>query len=282
VPQETLPKPSALKAKNILFFDFDPSEMARQLTLLESRHYCRIKPHELLKQEWSVKKRESKAVNVRAMSSFSTKISTWVVKNILSESDPRKRATILKFYIKLMQKCMMLCNFSAVMAIKSALQSSAINRLKRTWDILSDKHKTTMELISQATDFNRNYSAYRTTLRNARGVCIPFLGVYLTDLVFIDEGNPDYHVSGQINIEKYIKVYQIIKDIQSHQQPYPFQEIRDIQNYLLSAIDSDGSFNAEELYDLSLAVEPREEKESIKKAIKLDSTVDKLHKTGLL
>jgi hypothetical protein len=64
-----------IKAKNILFFDFDATEVARQMTLIESRYFLRIKPHELIKQEWAAKKVNSKAVNVRAMSSLSTNVS---------------------------------------------------------------------------------------------------------------------------------------------------------------------------------------------------------------
>jgi son of sevenless-like protein len=40
-----------------------------------------------------------------------------------------------------------------------------------------------------ATDGNRH--AYRKTLAQAAQPCVPYLGVYLTDLTFIEDGNPD-------------------------------------------------------------------------------------------
>ena len=41
-----------------------------------------------------------------------------------------------------------------------------------------------------STDGNRK--AYRQCLGAATPPCIPYLGVYLTDLTFLEEGNPDF------------------------------------------------------------------------------------------
>ena len=75
--------------------EIDPLELARQLTIMESRLFCSIKSDELLSQE------KSSAANVRAMSSLSTRLAGWIVALILNERDPKKRTSLVKYFIKL-------------------------------------------------------------------------------------------------------------------------------------------------------------------------------------
>jgi hypothetical protein len=79
--------------------DLDPVEVARQLTLLDCKQYCAIRPYELVKQEFA--KKESKiAVNVKGMSKLSNEITTFTAECVLYELDVKKRASIIKFFIK--------------------------------------------------------------------------------------------------------------------------------------------------------------------------------------
>jgi hypothetical protein len=79
--------------------DFDPIELARQITLMESKLYLAIQPEEVIGQLFN--KKSGAAVNVRAMSALSTKMTGWFTETILNEDDLRKRTQILKFLIKL-------------------------------------------------------------------------------------------------------------------------------------------------------------------------------------
>ena len=90
--------PKSLKKFQLM--DLDPLEVARQLTIVEMTIFQNIKPIELMKQEWSKKNGKSVAVNVRAMTALSTKITGWIIYSILQESDLKKRAYVLKFFIK--------------------------------------------------------------------------------------------------------------------------------------------------------------------------------------
>jgi son of sevenless len=69
VPHPILPKSMA----RFKFYDLDPLEIARQLTLVESSMFAKIQPIEMMKQEWS-KKQDSLAINVRMMTAMSTKV----------------------------------------------------------------------------------------------------------------------------------------------------------------------------------------------------------------
>lgn len=80
--------------------DFDPLELARQFTILESRLYCAIQPEDLIGQEFG-KNGSNRSVNIRAMSSLSTRITGWIAEIILSEQDAKKRSGLVKYFIKL-------------------------------------------------------------------------------------------------------------------------------------------------------------------------------------
>lgn len=84
------------------------------------------------------------------------------------------------------------------------------------------------------------------------------IGVYLTDLTFIEDGIPSViKQSALINFAKRAKTAEVIRDIQQYQNvPYPLQPVPELQEYILSNMQAAGA--VAEMYDKSLAVEPRE------------------------
>jgi len=84
------------------------------------------------------------------------------------------------------------------------------------------------------------------------------VGVYLTDLTFIEDGIPSViKKTNLINFAKRAKTAEVIRDIQQYQNvPYPLQPVPELQKYILSNMQAAGDVH--EMYDKSLAVEPRE------------------------
>lgn len=148
------------------------------------------------------------------------------------------------------------------MAIRSALDSTSIARLKRTWEYVSPKYKAMYDPIYKATDSQRNFAEYRRRLKNAVAPCLPFLGVYLTDMTFIDDGNSNYRTSPNgcqlINFDKYIKTTRILNEIDQFQIPYKLTEVEEIQRYLLQCLESVEK-DDQVFYTRSLKLEPRQE-----------------------
>lgn len=110
-PGSSLP-PSPILSKNLLnslrtppyapnsILDFDPLELGRQFTIMESKLYCAILPEDLIGQEFG-KSGTSRSANIRAMSSLSTRITGWIAEIILNEQDAKKRSGLVKYFIKL-------------------------------------------------------------------------------------------------------------------------------------------------------------------------------------
>ncbi|OBZ89132.1 Cell division control protein 25 [Choanephora cucurbitarum] len=243
-------------------YDIDPVEMARQITLMESQLFIRIRPNEMIGQEFKKKVGISQAVHVKAMIQKSTQITSWISDTILAEADAKKRAQVLKYWIKVGDACLHLNNYNTLMAIRSALDSTSIVRLKKTWEYVSMKYRLMWEPIYKATDSQRNFAEYRHRLKTTVAPCLPFLGVYLTDMTFIDDGNSDRRLSPSgrslVNFDKYMKITRVLSEIDQFQIPYRLLEVEEIQKYITKVLE-----NVEQddqvFYDRSLTREPKEE-----------------------
>lgn len=249
--------------------DIDPLELARQFTIKESKIFCAVLPEELVGQEFRCDKRKSSAVNVKALSSLSSVMTAWVADSIMEETDAKRRAAVIKHWIKVCSKCLSLNNYSTLYNIFCALESTSVQRLNKTWPLLSQKYKETMDELRHLTDVARNHAVYRAELRQRVPPCVPFMGLYLTDLTFVDEGNPDTRPLSDapegfpplINFDKHVKTARILSDIQRFQIPYRLQEVSEMQTWIetqLVRVKRDGSLDSMKLYRRSLAIEPRE------------------------
>lgn len=81
--------------------EFDPLEIARQLTISDSRLFCMIQPKELFLQSKGKQRPSDSSNHVRQMSAQSTKITGWISEVILSEHDTKRRTQIMKWFLKL-------------------------------------------------------------------------------------------------------------------------------------------------------------------------------------
>uniref|UniRef100_A0A0W0FV06 Ras GEF n=2 Tax=Moniliophthora roreri TaxID=221103 RepID=A0A0W0FV06_MONRR len=264
IPRPTMTKTllAALRARNfasIAITDFDALELARQLTIMECNLYCAVSPEEILESGQECAK---SPVNVKAVSSLSTAITGWVAESILDEHDTKKRTALVKFCIKVADKCTSLHNFSTFRSILAALDSSTIARLRDTWTGLPQKSRGQLEVMRRLADHSRNYREYRTRLRNTAPPAVPFLGIYLTDVTFCREGNPSHRNSPDkklLNFNKYHKLARIVQDMQRFQVPYNLKAIPEVQEYLNFVFqDSRKNGDFHELYRRSLLLEPRQ------------------------
>ena len=97
-PTPIMPK----NMKKLKFLDIDVTEFARQLTIIESRLYGKIKPAECLNKTWQKKGAEGEsdlAPNVKALILHSNQMTNWVAEMILAQMDARKRVVVIKHFV---------------------------------------------------------------------------------------------------------------------------------------------------------------------------------------
>ncbi|OBZ71141.1 Cell division control protein 25 [Grifola frondosa] len=273
-PSSEVPRPimtktvlSALRKKDFTSLsvtDFDALELGRQLTTMECSLYCAIQPEEVLEtgQEGG-----TYPVNIRAVTSLSTAITGWVAESILDEPDTKERTALVKFFIKVADRCASLHNFSTPRSILAALDSSTISRLHQTWTGLPQKNKLQLESLRKLADHARNYHEYRSRLRNTAPPAVPFLGrrpildgcnvlsrgqSFVSD---VSEG-PEKKL---LNFNKYHKLARIVQDMQRFQVQYTLKEIPEVHEYLKDAFErSKHKGDLQDLYRRSLMVEPKQ------------------------
>jgi len=256
-PAPVIPK----NMKKLKFLDIDALEFARQLTIIESRLYGKIRPTEVLNKTWQKKLAEGEpdpASNVKALILHSNQLTNWVAQMILTQADVKRRVVVIKHFVTIADKCRFLNNFSCLTSIISALSSAPIHRLNRTWSQVNARTTQTLESMRKLMGSTKNFLEYRDTLHKANPPCIPFFGIYLTDLTFIEDGIPSIIKKTQlINFAKRAKTAEVIRDIQQYQNvPYGLQGVNELQEYILRNMQTAGDVH--EMYERSLQVEPRE------------------------
>lgn len=262
---------AATRDSQLSIMDFDPLEIARQLTIIASTVFNEIQAYELLSLEWNNKKAE-RARNVRYMCTMNTDVAHVVGDTILHPDDAKKRALVIKHWTKVAMRCLDLNNYESLMAIMCSLNSSVVQRLRRTWEYVSKKTRARLDELNAIVDISRNHASLRRRLETPAAPCLPFLGIYLTDLTFADAGNPKCRElpgvtsdTGEpvtvINFDKHLRMAKIVAHVQKYQVPYKLQPIPELQAWLQghlrrmreSAAEMVGNFHRR-----SLLVEPRQ------------------------
>jgi len=112
-----------------------------------------------------------------------------------------------------------------------------------------------------------SYKAYRTTIAQMEPPCVPYLGIYLTDLTFIEEGNKNYLQDRKefLNFNKRRWVSEIIKLIQKFQNSdYILKPEPCLRTFLSDEELKTQLISENKMYELSLKLEPREVKKKNK------------------
>ncbi|ELU38983.1 cell division control protein Cdc25 [Rhizoctonia solani AG-1 IA] len=252
VPTPLVPK----SGKRLKLLDIDPLELARQLTLLESKQYNAIKPIECL-----ARARDEPAENdsIKTIITTTNKIASWVAFSVLDKDEPRRRGNTIKHFIHVAERCRALHNYSTMAALIAGLNSPPIRRLKRTWDSVPAKITAILDDVEGTLDSGKNFTAYKQRLKTVDTACVPFLGVYLTVLTFIQDGNKDFisKEQGIINFGKRQKAAEVIREIQSYQaKQYQLAIVDQIQTFIedsLGNVDEKADY-----WETSMLLEPRE------------------------
>ncbi|KAG0327469.1 hypothetical protein BGZ99_007553 [Dissophora globulifera] len=256
-PQPITPR----NLKKIKFLELDPLEFARQLTIMEATVYNKIRPVECLAKAWMSDDPEmaAKAINIKKMIETSNLYANWINELVLSEKELKKRVLVIRHLVLIAEKLRALNNFSMLSATMAALSQSPIHRLKRTWEQVPARTMNTFMELQALMGVAKNWAEYREELHSINPPCVPFVGMYLTDLVMIQDGNGDFLKKSNhlINFYKRVKTAEVIREIQQYQSvPYCLTAVPEIHAFIRRGLD--GTKSVADLYEMSLALEPRD------------------------
>ncbi|KAK5729589.1 cell division cycle-related protein [Elasticomyces elasticus] len=242
--------------KKLNFFYIDALELARQLTILDSSLYSNIQPMECLGKTWQkvfMPSDAKMAKIVKARGLHSDRVTNWVSRTILIQSNMKRRTLETKQIVSIAENCRKLNNFFCLTSVISTLGSVPIHRSSKTWSMVDARTVKTLGTMRKLIGIMKDFLEYRDSLHKADPPCIPDFRLYLRDLAFIEGDLP----AMIINFVKYAKAADVIRDIQQYQNvPYSLQAVLELQEYIMLNLQS--AIDIDEMYNWSFQVEPME------------------------
>ncbi|KAI6212145.1 Ras-GEF domain-containing family member 1B-A [Aphelenchoides besseyi] len=193
-----------------------PLVVAQQLAQIEMERLQMIGPDEIvdmLSNSTLDNLQQPKGVpgqlrNIEHYIQFFNHLSSLVATEILRHQHKRHRVRTIEWFIDLGMQCVNIANFNSLMAVVAGLTTSAVSRLKRTWCRVE---KAKLDILQHQLNPSANFSSYRATLNAAiwryehgkhesEKVIIPFFGLLLKDLYYINCACLEPLSNGQLNI----------------------------------------------------------------------------------
>eukprot|EP01091_Cochliopodium_minus_P015535 TRINITY_DN5562_c0_g1_i1.p1 TRINITY_DN5562_c0_g1~~TRINITY_DN5562_c0_g1_i1.p1 ORF type:complete len:1094 (+),score=373.20 TRINITY_DN5562_c0_g1_i1:561-3842(+) len=247
---------SVLSSENTSLSNFSSSDIAEQLALLESSIFANIQPTEYLGQRW-VNEDKTIGSGIKKYIEWFNRVSNLVSTQILTHVSAEERVKVLSLCIDVAIESVSIHNYNAAIEILSSCANSSISRLKKTWALLSEESKQKYENLRKIFSSEKNFQYYRQMMaEKSDGPKFPYLGVFLTDLTFIDDSNRTLINNGLINIEK-TKLYSgVISNLTKWTYgKFNFKINTKLQDFLSEKAEVWDEANA---YRISLMREPRE------------------------
>ncbi|KAJ6251766.1 guanine nucleotide exchange factor [Anaeramoeba flamelloides] len=249
--------PKKINWKYLNLFDFDPQEIARQITLREFEIYSTLQYTEFLNQHWNKSEAFSLSKNIRKMIDKFNEFNYWCCTMMLQGEKIAQRVKAIKYFANMAMHFKKLNNFNSLMGVLSAFHSTSMIRLKHSFSSLSNPIKNKIKELDSMMSMQGAYKKYRHALNKAYRngePAIPFIGIHLTDLTFLDESNKNLDKDGKYSEKKFNGLIKVLISVLIFQtRPYTLKPIPQLRKYF----ENYPGLGDDKLYDLSLLREPR-------------------------
>jgi len=249
-----------------ILFHVTEDQVAQQMTYIDYQMYSKIEKRELYGQKWTKKDSEVFSQNVVSLMRRLQHISTWVAACILIQEEQSDRAEMICKFITLAQSLLNLNNYHSLVGVISGLSLAAISRLNQSFVHVPKKLQEQLKSITSLCTPEKSFKALRDQMSSSNVQMLPYMGIFLGDVILIDEGNPDTiekekrdeskKVRRLINFSKYQQLHQRIYSLLLYQQSEVLRNFKKIEPLYTLLHEIPGCLTGKELYQLSIAREP--------------------------
>ncbi|CAG9536315.1 unnamed protein product [Cercopithifilaria johnstoni] len=177
-----------------------PIEIGRQITLLQFDLYKAIKPIELVGSAWTKRDKDLRSPQLLKLIDHSTMLTYWVARSIVETASLDERVYMFSRVLEIMSVFEELNNFTGLVALYSALNSSSVYRLKACWERTDREKQVWYEKFKKLC--NPHWKEMIERLKSINPPCVPFFGHYLSKIFFYEEGNSTFVQSEDLTHEQ--------------------------------------------------------------------------------
>jgi len=252
---ESFPPTTKLNPQFITIGSIPVTEVARQIAINSFKVYSKILPLEFFNLGWSRREKADQCPNLLKMIEKFNILSNWTAQNIVYPVKLQDRLANLIWFTQLSEELMKLNDIHSTVAVHRGIHVPEVKRLTRTWKALPESWATRMQIVKNLTQERGDFEMLRFRIQNSGTPVVPYVGLYLRDLVKIEENYPTYSENGLIHFTKCRKIGQLIGELQVYQKSGHdclFETLPEVQDW----IDNLQLMPASELKARSLLVEP--------------------------
>ncbi|RQM18295.1 hypothetical protein DD237_000084 [Peronospora effusa] len=151
----------------------DAERWSKQCTLLTHALFCKIPIQDFVSPGSKIEH----STEYTTIKQWFQHLSAFVINAVLVQNTPEERAEAILFYLKAADCCMSLHNYDTLASILYALQSTAVQRLRKTIGCLSVDGKKMMNEMQLLSD--KGCREMNRLMRRCDNPCMPYIGLYL-------------------------------------------------------------------------------------------------------
>eukprot|EP00698_Gefionella_okellyi_P003459 TRINITY_DN1325_c0_g2_i1.p1 TRINITY_DN1325_c0_g2~~TRINITY_DN1325_c0_g2_i1.p1 ORF type:complete len:357 (-),score=99.65 TRINITY_DN1325_c0_g2_i1:26-1096(-) len=231
--------------------------IAEQITLRDHRMFCLLKPPEFLDQAWRFEKARIRSANIVQMIVSTTRLSRLITTAIVQPDDASERAQRIERIIEVGKHLHRLQNYNGLMSVLAGLANAAIVQLRSTMGLVKATSLEELANLQSFMAFDGSFKRYRAQLAvidTSASATVPYLGVTLSDIVYVDMGNENVNWRGLINFRKRALTAAVIRDtLQFQNASYAFKENTEV----ICALENASAWSQEPLWQRALQLEPQ-------------------------
>lgn len=212
--------------------------LLQQLVLIEQELFIGLKSKELLGGSWTKADSDMRAPCIVSLTARFNYVSSWVVTEILNRKELKERRDIVSCLINIGTRARAMGSLNTAMEVLAGLNNGSVQRLKKTWEALTKKDRQAFEELEEFCSNKGSYKHLREAAKSfiaKEAPCLPYLGIYLADLIMTDEGSIPQLSDGVINFAKLSGVASIISEVlQFKKNVFSFPLNSKVRSYIIN------------------------------------------------
>lgn len=209
-------------------------KLAEQICLFDFENFRLVSPNELLATNWRQDKKHEYAPNVVYISECFNRLSRLLTLHIIYSKDNKQLVRRTDDIVQLSDNLRYLNNFNSAYAVHLAISNVWLkNYMESAGVAISSRAREAFE--KQKATFSVNNGQYRLQQEQFRATypTIPFLGLYVQQILVICERKDTYDQMGRINLDKFTDLEKTLQKIITTKN-YPYDTYK--QNLNIQAL----------------------------------------------